>query len=82
MDAAKVVLEGMDKHSRVSRVSVLCEFMAKVVEEIHKVAEVEVIVYGSDLVVLAFCSSAPQGHACTHESMSAEFLLSFSLLFS
>ena len=64
VDAAKVALEGMDKHSRVSMVSVLCEFMAKEMDEVHKVAEVEVVVHGHDLVVLVLCSSAPQGHAC------------------
>ena len=51
--AAKVALEGADKHSGVSRVSVLCNLAAEVAEEVHKVAEVEVVAHGRDLVVLA-----------------------------
>ena len=39
----------------------LCDLAAKVAEEVHKVAEAEIVVHGSDLVVFALFKDA-----CTH----------------
>ena len=47
-------------------VSVLCDLTAKEIDEVHKVAEVEVVAHGYDFAVFAFTVLLFK-NACTHE---------------